>query len=91
MQTVRPYADATGSSVTRHDGLSEEDASVEGVLEIVDSLLADPEGVVLCSHRPVLPTVVDALGVDEVRLEPGGMLVVHRRKGRVVAAEVRQP
>ena len=91
VQTVRPYADATGSPVTRHDGLSEEDASVEGVLGIVDSLLADPEGVVLCSHRPVLPTVVDALGVEEVRLEPGAMLVVHRRKGRVVAAEVRQP
>ena len=36
----------------------------------------------------VLPTVFDALGVPEVKLEPGSMLVVHHRKGKVVASEV---
>ena len=44
-------------------------------------------GTLLCSHRPVLPTVFAALGVPDPKLEPGEMLVVHLRKGRVVATE----
>jgi hypothetical protein len=39
----------------------------------------------------VLPTVLDALGVPDVKLEPGAMLVAHHRKGRVVASELLQP
>jgi len=42
---------------------------------------------VLCTHRPVLPAVFDALGVPDPGLEPGGMVVVHLRKGRVTATE----
>ena len=45
----------------------------------------------LCTHRPVLPTVLDALEVPDVELEPGSMLVVHHRKGRVVATELVEP
>ena len=41
----------------------------------------------VCTHRPVLPAVFDALGLPEQHLEPGGMLVVHQRKGKVVATE----
>ena len=91
LQTVRPYVDTTGWPTKIYDELSEEHASAEGVVEIVDSLLHGSEGVVLCTHRPVLPTVVDALGIEDVELEPGAMLVVHHRKGRVVATEVRRP
>ena len=40
----------------------------------------------LCTHRPVLPDVFDALGLENPGLEPGEMLVVHLRKGDVVAA-----
>jgi len=91
VQTVRPYVDTTGWRAVRYDELTEEHASAEGVVELVDSLLHGSESVVLCTHRPVLPTVLDALGVPDVELEPGAMLVVHHRKGRVVATEVRQP
>ncbi|RYB92295.1 NUDIX hydrolase [Nocardioides glacieisoli] len=91
LQTVRPYVDTTGWPTKIYDELSEEHASAEGVVEIVDALLHGSEGVVLCSHRPVLPTVVDALGIGDVELEPGAILVVHHRRGRVVATEVRQP
>jgi 8-oxo-dGTP diphosphatase len=89
-QTVRPYADTTGWPTTMYDVLAEEHATAEGVVEIVDALLHGREGAVLCTHRPVLPTVIDALGLPDVELEPGAMLVVHHRKGRVVATEVRQ-
>ncbi|MCF6376211.1 NUDIX hydrolase [Nocardioides KLBMP 9356] len=90
VQTVRPYVDTTGWPTKLYDELSEEGASVEGVVEIVDALLHGSESVVLCTHRPVLPTVLDALGVPDAGLEPGAMLVVHHRKGRVVATELRR-
>jgi 8-oxo-dGTP diphosphatase len=58
------------------------------VVEIVDDLLETNEGSVLCTHRPVLPSVLDALGVEAVRLAPAGMLVVHHRSGVAVATEL---
>ncbi|WP_210503013.1 NUDIX hydrolase [Nocardioides xinjiangensis] len=91
VQTVTPYADATGWPVKLHDELSEQDASVDAVVDLVDGLLDSGEGTVLCTHRPVLPTVLDALQVPDVKLEPAAMLVVHHRKGRVVATEVHRP
>ena len=87
VQTVAPYADASRLKLEEHDGLSEEDASAESVVEIVDDLLDTREGAVLCTHRPVLPSVFDALGVDRLRLSPAGLLVVHHRKGKVVGTE----
>ncbi|MGD9961744.1 NUDIX hydrolase [Nocardioides sp.] len=86
-QTLAPYADVTGLRLRSHDGLSEEDASASSVLRIVDKLVDLNEGVVVCTHRPVLPSVFDALGMAEVRLEPGAMVVAHLRKGKVVATE----
>ena len=91
VQTVTPYVDATGWPVKLYDELSEEDATADGVVDVVDALLDAGESTVLCTHRPVLPTVFDALGVPEVKLEPGWMLVVHHRKGKVVATEVLGP
>jgi 8-oxo-(d)GTP phosphatase len=86
-QTVEPYAAAHGLKLEEHDGLSEEDATAESVVEIVDDLLGCKEGAVLCTHRRVLPSVFDAIGVDDPRLEPSGLLVVHHRAGKVVATE----
>jgi 8-oxo-dGTP diphosphatase len=87
VETVGPFADTTGWKLELDDGLSEEDATAESVLAVVDDLLTVEENAVLCSHRPVLPAVFDALGVADPGLEPGGMLVAHVRKGRVVATE----
>lgn len=88
VETVAPYATECGWPVETLDGLTEEDATAESVAEAVDDLLAAGEAAVLCTHRPVLPAVLDALGVPAVPLEPGGMLVVHHRRGRVLASEV---
>ncbi|HEX5860810.1 MAG TPA: NUDIX hydrolase, partial [Nocardioides sp.] len=82
------YAEASGLKLEEYDGLSQEDATVESVVEIVDDLLETREGSVLCTHRPVLPSVFDALGVGRAsRLEPGGLLVVHHRKRALQATE----
>ena len=61
VQTVSPYVHTTGWPATLYDELSEEGAAVEPVVELVDALLAGGESAVLCTHRPVLPAVLDAL------------------------------
>ncbi|CAM3755461.1 NUDIX hydrolase [Nocardioides zeicaulis] len=91
VQTVTPYVEVTGWPLERHDRLSEEDATVDGVVDLCHRLLDAKEGAVLCTHRPVLPTVLDALGVPDVSLAPGAGLVVHHRRGGVVATEVLHP
>lgn len=88
VDTVRPYADVTGWKLEELAGLTEAAATAESVLELVDELLAGPECAVLCTHRPVLPAIWDALGVPDTSLDPAGLLVVHHRKGRVVATEL---
>lgn len=87
VQTLAPYAEASGWPLTATDKLSEEDARAKKVVKLVDELLHSGESAVVCTHRPVLPTVFDALGVDDPKLEAGALLVVHHRKGRVVATE----
>lgn len=87
VETVGPFADITGWKLELEDGLSEEGATAASVLRMVDELSIAEESAVLCTHRPVLPAVFDALGVPDPELAAGGMLVVHLRKGRVAATE----
>ena len=87
VETVGPFADVTGWKLELEDGLSEEGATTASVLRMADELAVAEESAVLCTHRPVLPAVFDALGVPDPGLAPGGMLVVHLRKGKAVATE----
>ena len=91
VETVTPFTDTTGWPITTYAELSEVGASAKSLTRLVGSLLELGESTVVCTHRPVLPTVLDALGVPDASLEPGSMLVVHHRKGKVVATEVHQP
>ncbi|GAA1757848.1 NUDIX hydrolase [Nocardioides hankookensis] len=88
LETVTPYADTTGWDLELEDGMSEEGASADSVVDTVDTLVAGDESAVLCTHRPVLPSVFDALGVSDTKLEPGAMLVAHLRQGTVTATEL---
>jgi len=87
VDTVLPYAEDTGWQVARYDGLSEEDATNRSVLAIIDDLMHGGEDAVLCTHRPVLPTVYDSLGVAPVPQATGELVVVHHRRARVRAVE----
>lgn len=91
VETVAPLAAALDVVPRRKLVLSEEDAAPRAVRSLVraevDALTGTGRVALLCSHRPVIPAVFDALELDDPRLEPGEMLVVHLRKGRVVAAE----
>jgi 8-oxo-dGTP pyrophosphatase MutT (NUDIX family) len=91
VQTVTPYAETTGWEIETRRRLTEEQASAKGVAKVVDELLEGDQGAILCTHRPVLPLVYDAMGLrarqvgDE--LECAEMLVVHVRKAEIVAVE----
>ena len=68
---------------------------IRSARENPEDLFDADEGSVLCTHRPVLPLVYDAAGLDgsfeERPLEPAEMLVLHVRKGAVVAVERHRP
>jgi 8-oxo-dGTP diphosphatase len=85
--TVAPYVDVAGVDLTDSDDLSEEDATPETVAEQVRDLLARKEGSVVCTHRPVLPWIFEALSLPAPELAPGSVFVVHHRRGQIVATE----
>jgi 8-oxo-(d)GTP phosphatase len=87
LETVAPYADDHVLGIEELAGVEEERFTPDTVNETVAMLLAQKESAVLCSHRPVLPEILAALGVAEEPLAPGEMVVCHHRKGRVVAVE----
>jgi 8-oxo-dGTP diphosphatase len=93
VQTLEPYT-TTGCELRTTHLLSEEDATGHGIHKLVlgqiDELSARPAssgGLVICTHRPVLPWIFDTVGVDDPGLAPGEMMVLHLRKGRVAAWE----
>jgi 8-oxo-(d)GTP phosphatase len=87
LQTVSPYAAVAGVEVETTDELAQEEATAAGVSGEVQRLLALKEPSAVCTHRPLLPDVLAALGVPRRPLEPGALLVAHHRKGRVVTVE----
>jgi 8-oxo-dGTP diphosphatase len=86
-ETVQPYADDHVLAVESEPGLNEEEWSPVSVRATVTDLLSGKENAVLCSHRPVLPEILTALGITEEPLAPGEMVICHHRRGRVVAVE----
>ncbi len=86
-QSVGPYADVADVEIEVTDALAQEDATASSVTEQVQRLLACKEPSLLCTHRPVLPWVFEALGAEERKLEPGSLLVAHHRRGKLVAVE----
>jgi 8-oxo-dGTP diphosphatase len=86
-ETVGPYADVLDVDVETRRELSEEEVDPGAVEALVHGLIEGGDPAVICTHRPVLPHVYEALGVLDPRLDAGAMLVVHHRRGRVVAVE----
>jgi 8-oxo-(d)GTP phosphatase len=87
VETVRPFAEHSGWELECTDGLSEEDSTDRTVHDLVDDLLHSGEDAVLCTHRPVLPAVYDAIGIANEPHATGEIVVVHHRRGRVRAVE----
>lgn len=88
VQSVVPYADHLDVDIVLDTDLTEERATPRRVGGRMQGLLASKRPTVVCTHRPVLPMVFEALGVPPVELEPAQMVVVHRRSGMVLGTEL---
>ena len=94
VSTVAPYVQAMGWPLRSYDEMSEEEASPSSIDDLVAGLLtgaASRAGAVVCTHRTVIPWVLASLGLPGANLEPAEMVVVHHRKGVVVASELVRP
>ena len=85
-QTVEPYAKSISTYLEIDDRLAE-DARAGDVRCSVESLLGQLKRVVVCTHGPTLPLIMDALGLVCPEFATGGMLVIHHLKGRILATE----
>lgn len=91
-QSVRRLAKALSMPVLHDDAFSEEghDRDAQRTWQHAKRLLRNPAPLVLSTHRPVLPTVLDALrtharvadDIDDAlwdpKMPPGGFIVLHR-------------
>jgi len=90
LQTVKKYARATGVPVLAEPTLSEEgfDANPRKSAARVRDLVGQRHAMVICSHRPVLPTILETLAecmhedpsrpAWEPRMQPASFIVLHR-------------
>jgi 8-oxo-dGTP diphosphatase len=88
--TVKIYAKALGSKVSLERELSEEvhHENPKQAAKILRRIIESPEPAVICTHRPVMPTVMatlaDSLGLSrgderlDSRMSPGAFMVIHR-------------
>ena len=98
LQTLRPYAKAAHLEVNGWSTLSEEIAerSEKAVGKLMrrlsSSARADDAPTALCGHRPVLPLMLDALGVTPRPMQTAAVAVAHLdAAGATVATEYHKP
>ena len=96
ISTVSRFAKTIDTKIHLEPALGESGhgADAEATAARVRELLDSPAPTVLCTHRPVLPTVISSLGRSlgltetaihddlswDSRLAPGAMIVVHRER-----------
>ncbi len=79
----QPYASKAGLKVDKHDELSEEQgverpkAVIDLVRKVREATVATQTPTVICVHRPVLGTMLEALDLAPTTLATGEMLVAH--------------
>lgn len=87
-ETVKRYAKSIDTGMELEPSLSEEAHTdrPKRAARRMRELLLDPRPLVVCTHRPVLPTLVEVIAGLRItgprdldpKLPPGGFLVVHR-------------
>ncbi len=96
--TLATYAEEHGLPIDRYSKLSEEEGSGDGrgvrkvVAAIRDRALGTGQPLAICVHRPVLPHILEALGVVPMDLVTGEFVVAHlTASGEVHAIERHRP
>lgn len=104
--TVQPFARQAGLDLMAKDSLTEASHAAEPsrTAAVIERVIQEARPVIVCTHRPVLPTVIDVvreyadasaaleLPVADPYLAAGEALVLHTTEGgRIVAVERHQP
>lgn len=97
-QTLAPYAKEHRLDVTGWQVLSEEigEHNLSGVRQLMQRLSTESAEedipMAVCGHRPVLPTMLTALGVEPRPMQTGAVIIAHLDgAGRLVAHEYHRP
>jgi 8-oxo-(d)GTP phosphatase len=97
LSTLEPYAAAAKIGIETHDTLTEEigTADPEGVGRLIgkirEGVLAGGLPTAICVHRPVLPSILEALDLAPATLATGEMLITHLTADDVHAIERYRP
>ncbi len=91
VDSVLPFANASGARMRLDPALSEAAADPRRIHRRLGKALAGSKRVAYCSHRPVLPEMYAALGLDPIAMSPADVVVLHRAKGKIVATEHHRP
>jgi 8-oxo-dGTP pyrophosphatase MutT (NUDIX family)/phosphohistidine phosphatase SixA len=87
VDTVLPYVNTAAVSIRLDSAFSQDEMNARKISREVGRVMEGGKRIALCSHRPVLPVIFESIGIEAVALEPAGVVVVHRREGKVVALE----
>jgi 8-oxo-dGTP diphosphatase len=90
VQTIQPYAVSAGIRPVTKNAVSEEGFEHKGpepTRRLVEKLLAQETAVALCTHGPVLPTILKVLRAAVDRDAPGGRKT-HRALGQAIHANL---
>ncbi|MGI8434942.1 MAG: NUDIX hydrolase [Nocardioidaceae bacterium] len=95
VDTVLPFINASRARIGLDPSISQDAMDVPQLNRLVRQLLDGSRPAAICSHRPVLPRIFEALevrpqwlGLDKVALDPAGVVVAHHCDGKVVALDL---
>lgn len=98
MQTLEPYAKAIGEDVKGWATLSEEvgEDNPKDVAKLMKRLAREAVDtgtpMAVCGHRPVLPTMLEALGIPNRPMQTSATIIAHLdADARAVAVEFHRP
>lgn len=95
VQTVTPLAKARSLHLTQVPSLNEETFELDPTRSIsfANALKQDEKNILVCSHNPVIPTIVRGVlntklkNKDLIKLEPGDAWIIHRVRGEIVGLD----
>lgn len=95
VQTVTPLAEARSLQLTQVPSLNEETFELDPTRSVsfTNALKQDEKNILICSHNPVIPTIVRGVlntklkNKDLIKLEPGDAWIVHRVRGEIVGLD----
>ncbi len=87
VDTMLPFVNGYDIKSRLDPGLSEDRASKKSLAKAAARALGSEKRMAICTHRPVLPGLCAALGIGDTELDPGGMIVIHRARGKVLSIE----